>query len=40
MSDRPIECSVCGTVWSTARGFAAHFDRVGHDYNDHRRVTV
>jgi len=37
--ESPYSCAVCGTEWITARGFAAHFDRVTHDYYDHRRAA-
>jgi len=29
----PYECDTCGAVFSTPRGFGAHFDRVTHDYS-------
>jgi len=38
VSTPPYECSFCDSVWSTARGFGAHFDRVGHDYSDHQQA--
>jgi len=29
----PYVCCTCGAVFSTPRGFSAHFDRVAHGYN-------